>query len=82
MEIVLLVITSGHQPGHHQGLDHLHAIVPNHNKLQTYLFHNMEDDDGVSYKTSEKLKLVGLEPIDPLFLAAFNIFGKFMHKHG
>lgn len=24
----------------------------------------------------EKLKLVGLEPIDPLFLAAFNIFGQ------
>ncbi|KAM0026166.1 hypothetical protein Hdeb2414_s0020g00554981 [Helianthus debilis subsp. tardiflorus] len=26
----------------------------------------------------EKLKLVGLEPIDPLFLAAFNIFGQYI----
>lgn len=40
------------------------------------------NDEPTTDECYEKLKLVSLEPIDPLFLAAFNIFGKFLHKHG
>lgn len=45
--------------------------------MQQALKHMVKSMEGPSTdECYEKLKLVGLEPIDPLFLAAFNIFGQ------
>ena len=44
--------------------------------MQKALQYLIKGKDGPTVlECSEKLKLVGLDPVDPLFLAAFHIFG-------